>query len=122
MNNKYKESNKDINVKTKISQPSKRQFLREEKIKFHYNLLIKKKQEIDIKFSEIDQKDAIIDANMKKRNREFKQEKEKFEMDKKDIFKNLSHWTNMLMKKYIDKLDNNNCKFTKNNILNISSD
>jgi len=91
--------------KTKISQPSKRQFLREEKLKFHYNLLIKKKQENDIKFEELKRKEVEIDSKMKKRAKEFKQEKEKFEMDKKDIFKNLSHWTNMLMKKYMDKLD-----------------
>jgi len=61
--------------------------------------LIKKKQENDAKFEELRKKELEVDAKIKKRNKEFKQEKEKFEMDKKDIFKNLSHWTNMLIKK-----------------------
>jgi len=61
--------------------------------------LIKKKQENDIKFEELRKQEVEIEQQIRKRNKEFKQEKEKFEMDKKDIYKNLSHWTNMLMKK-----------------------
>jgi len=88
-----------LSFKTKITQPSKRQFLREEKLKFHYNTLIKKKQENDIKFLELDNQEEEIKAQIKKRNKEFKQEVAKFKMDKIDIYKNLSHWLNMLMKK-----------------------
>eukprot|EP00801_Mesodinium_rubrum_P002717 Mrub_02717.p1 GENE.Mrub_02717~~Mrub_02717.p1 ORF type:complete len:513 (-),score=122.54 Mrub_02717:95-1492(-) len=101
----YKEGSKGLSFKTKITQPSKRQFLREEKLKFHYNTLIKKKQENDIKFEELRKQELEIEQQIRKRNKEFKQEQEKFKMDKKDIYKNLSHWTNMLMKKYMDKMD-----------------
>lgn len=61
--------------------------------------MIKKKQENDIKFEELRKQELEIEQQIRKRNKEFKQEQEKFRMDQKDIKKNLSHWTNMLMKK-----------------------